>query len=265
MILDLTTVWNLVLVGFGVGVLVGLTGVGGGALMTPILIVVFRLPPSLAIGTDLVNAALMKIAGAFQHWRQGTVKSQIVKALATGSLPAAILGVGLVKVLKDVMGTAGENVLTLILAWTLIAVASLMIVRVWLSRRKPSAASQTRTPPRYRGPVTVLLGVVAGILVSLTSVGAGSIVMVVLVTLYSASAKRLVGTDIVHAALLASVAAVGHMWAGNVDFGIAGALLVGSVPGVLLGSRLSMRMPDAVLRVVLALTLIFSGMRLIVR
>ncbi|MBI4789268.1 MAG: sulfite exporter TauE/SafE family protein [Chloroflexi bacterium] len=273
MILDVTTAWNLVLVGFGVGVLVGLTGVGGGAIMTPLLIVLFRLPPSIAIGTDLVNAALMKAVGAYQHWRQGTVKLPIVRALALGSLPAAVLGVGLVKVLKDLMGSVGENVLTLILAWTLVLVAGMMMYRVWSSwykSRTPvltvstAATRDSRQAPRHRGLITAILGFVAGTLVSLTSVGAGSIIMVVLVSLYSASAKRLVGTDIVHAALLASVAAAGHMWAGNVDLSVASALLIGSVPGVLVGSRLSVRMPDKLLRVMLALTLMVTGVRLIV-
>jgi uncharacterized membrane protein YfcA len=265
MMADLATQFNLVWVGFGIGVLVGLTGVGGGALMTPILIVVFRLPPSLAIGTDLVNAAFMKILGAYQHWRQGTVKVRIVITLALGSVPAAVLGVGVIKLLKEAMGNAGEAVLTLILAWTLILVSAIMILRVVLARLTQTAVvHEPRPKPRHRKLVTIILGLGAGILVSLTSVGAGSIVMVFLVALYTASAKRLVGTDIVHAAILASVSALGHLWAGNVDFGVAAMLLTGSLPGVLLGSRLSVRMPDMLLRVVLALTLMFSGMRLIV-
>ena len=264
MMFDLLTQWNLIWVGFGVGILVGLTGVGGGAIMTPLLIVVFRLPPSIAIGTDLVNAALMKIAGAFQHWRQGTVEPGIVGALSLGSLPAAVLGVGLVKALKDAMGNAGEAVLTVILAWTLILVAVMMIVRLFFARRVTALAQRPpRLTPRQRSIVVVILGLLTGILVSLTSVGAGSLVMVFLVTMYSISAKYMVGSDIVHAAMLASVASVGHVWAGNVDFQVAGSLLLGSLPGVLLGSRLSVRVPDAILRVALALTLMFSGMRLI--
>ncbi len=257
---------NLLLVGFGVGVLVGMTGVGGGALMTPLLIVVFRLPPSIAIGTDLINAAVMKAVGALQHYRQGTVEPAVVKRLAMGSMPAAILGVGLVKVLKDMMGSGGEAMLTVILAWTLILVATMMIVRVLLTRQlKEIFKRRPRPSPRQQVLLTVFLGFVAGILVSLTSIGAGSIVMVFLVALYSTSARRLVGADIMHAALLATVAAVGHVWAGNVDFGVAGVLLLGSLPGVVLGSRLSVKMPDMFLRVALALTLLFSGMRLIVR
>ena len=257
---------NLLWVGFGIGVLVGLTGVGGGALMTPILILFFRIPPSIAVGTDLVNAAFMKSVGAFQHWRQGTVKFRIVTALAMGSIPAAVLGVGVVKYLKEMMGNVGEDALTVFLAWTLILVASIMIVRLVLSRRKKAKGERQPHPMhKHRMLLTVILGIAAGILVSLTSIGAGSIVMVFLVALYSASAKRLVGTDIVHAALLAIVSAIGHVWAGNVDFGVAGMLLMGSLPGVLLGSRLTVRMPDLLLRIVLALTLMFSGMRLMVR
>ncbi len=264
--IDWSMLGSLLLVGFGVGALVGMTGVGGGALMTPLLIVVFRLPPSIAIGTDLVNAAVMKAVGAFQHYRQGTVEPAIVGRLAMGSLPAAILGVGLVKVLKDMMGNQGEAVLTVILAWTLILVAVMMIVRVLLAHPLKQVFKRRPRPSASQQPVlTVLLGMAAGILVSLTSIGAGSIVMVFLVALYSTSARRLVGADIMHAAMLASVAAVGHLWAGNVDLSVAGVLLIGSLPGVVLGSRLSVKMPDMFLRVALALTLLFSGMRLIVR
>jgi hypothetical protein len=266
MMFGLPTGWDFALVGFGIGALVGMTGVGGGALMTPILIVVFGLPPSIAIGTDLVIAALTKTVGAVQHWYQGTVEFRIVGTLALGSLPAAILGVGLIKAIKDSLGSSGETVLTVILAWTLILVAVIMITRVLLARRKTTALDRgTRLTQRQQDVLTVFLGLVAGIFVSLTSVGAGSIIMVFLIALYSVAAKCLVGTDIVHAALLASVAAAGHVWAGNVDFGVAGALLVGSLPGVVLGSRLSVRMPEVLLRVVLALMLMFSGMRLMVR
>jgi uncharacterized protein len=262
--IDFSTYWSLLLAGFGVGVLVGLTGVGGGALMTPLLIVVLRLPPSIAIGTDLVNAALMKIAGAVQHYRQGTVEPGIVGGLAMGSVPAAILGVGLVKALKDALGSAGETVLTTNLAWTLILVAVMIIARVLLARRMTAVSRGPRLSPRQQAVFTALLGFVAGILVSLTSIGAGSIVMAFLATLYSISTRCLVGSDILHAAVLASVAAVGHSWAGTVDFAVAGVLLLGSLPGIILGSRLSVRMPEVLLRVALALTLLFSGMRLIV-
>jgi uncharacterized membrane protein YfcA len=234
--------------------------------MTPLLIVLFGLPPSIAIGTDLVNAAFMKVAGALQHWRQGTVELRIVGGLALGSVPAAVLGVGLVKVVKDVMGAEGEALLTTILAWTLMLVATIMIVRLVLSRRRSEMVRrELRITERKRLVLTVLLGLVTGIFVSLTSVGAGSIVMVFLVALYIAPAKCLVGTDIFHAAALASVAATGHLWAGNVNLPFASALLLGSIPGVIVGSRLSVRMPDELLRVVMALTLMFSGARLIIR
>ncbi len=256
--------WNLVLVGLGIGALVGLTGVGGGSLMTPILIVFFRLPPSVAIGTDLVNAAITKVVGAAQHMRQGTVDLAIVGNLAVGSVPAAIFGVGLVKIIRTAWGDSGETVLTVILAWTLILVALVMLARIVFGERLADLGKRSglKTPARRR-VLTAILGLVAGILVSLTSVGAGSIVMVLLVILYAASAKRLVGTDIVHAAMLASVAAIGHLWAGDVNWSVALTLLLGSIPGVLLGSRMSLKLPDTVLRVALALTLMFSGMRLI--
>lgn len=258
--------WNLVLVGLGIGALVGLTGVGGGSLMTPILIVFFRLPPSVAIGTDLVYAAITKTVGAAQHFRQGTVDSKIVRNLAMGSVPAAIVGVGLVRVIRTTWGDGGETVLTIILAWTLIVVALVMLARILFGERLGSLGNQKWIRSAHKRQVlTVILGLVAGLFVSLTSVGAGSIVMVLLVVIYAVSASRLVGTDLVHAALLACVAALGHLWAGDVNWTVAGTLLVGSIPGVLLGSRVSLKLPDTVLRVALALTLIFSGMRLIVQ
>lgn len=256
---------NLVLVGFGIGGLVGLTGVGGGSLMTPILIVFFRLPPSVAIGTDLVYAAITKTVGAAQHLRQGTADMQIVGNLAVGSVPAAIIGVGLVQLIRGVWGDRGETVLTVILAWTLIVVALVMVARVFLGDRLQTLAQGNGSLTLNRRRVlTALLGFAAGLLVSLTSVGAGSIIMVLLILLYATPAKRLVGTDLVHAAALASIAAIGHLWAGSVSWSVAATLLVGSIPGVLLGSRVSLRMPDTLLRVALALTLMFSGMRLIV-
>ncbi len=257
--------WFLLLVGFAVGGLVGVTGVGGGSLMTPILIVVFGMPPSLAIGTDLFSAAVTRVVGGFQHWRQGTVDLRIVAALALGSLPAAILGVGLVATIKERMGADGETLLTAILAWVLIVIAVLMIVRLLLASQVAALASRpSRLNDGQRITLTALLGFIAGILVSLTSVGAGSIVMVVLIMLYSRPAQRLVGTDLVHAAILATVAAAGHVWAGNLDWSVALVLLLGSVPGVLLGSRLSVRIPDLLLRIALALTLIFAGTRMMV-
>ncbi len=257
--------WDLVLVGFGIGALVGLTGVGGGSLMTPILIVVFRMPPSLAIGTDLFNAAITRIIGGWQHLRQGTVEFKIVAALALGSVPAAILGAGLVKAIKNTMDAQGEILLTVILAWTLIIVALLMVARLMFAPQLAALASRgPQLSGQQRLAFTAMLGLVAGFLVSLTSVGAGSIIMVFLVMLYATPAKRLVGTDILHAAVLGSVSAIGHLWAGDIDWGVAAMLLLGSVPGVLLGSRLSVHIPDVLLRIALALTLIFAGTRMIV-
>lgn len=255
---------ELTFIGFAVGALIGLTGVGGGVLMTPILIFTMGIPPSIAIGTDLLYAAITKTIGAIQHLDLETVDSSIVACLAIGSVPAVLVGTSLVKVIKELKGDAAENILTQILAGTLILVAIVMVTRIVLNRRMDSqAVTKSALSPSRRRMFTVLLGVASGLLVGLTSIGAGSLVMMFLVLLYAMPSKRLVGTDLLHAAILASIAALGHLLAGNVDMSVATMLLLGSIPGVILGSRLSVRVPDNVLRLMLALALIFSGIRLI--
>ncbi len=256
--------WGILGLGFVIGGLVGLTGVGGGVLMTPALILFFGVQPSIAIGTDLFYSAITKIVGAIWHRNEGTVNLRIAAALSAGSVPMALVGTGLAKAIKTVYGPAVEPVITVALAWVLILVALTMVLRLiaercgWIGDGKGLVLSS-----RQQLVLTVILGLVAGILVSLTSIGAGSIVMIFLVMLYRMPAKQLVGTDILHAAVLAGVSAVGHFWAGNIDFSLAALLLMGSIPGVIVGSRMSVQIPDTALRISLALILAFSGTRLI--
>jgi len=259
--------WEIVGLGFLVGGLIGLTGVGGGVLMTPMLIIVFRVPPSIAVGTDLFCASLTKIAGAARHWRLENVDVHLAAALSAGSLPGSLCGIAAAKKVKDVMGAAVEPLISSVLAWVCIVVASIMMLRLVAGAWWPKGIRDEGdgAPSRRSRTWTVVLGAVTGLLVGLTSIGAGSIVMLFLATMYTMPARRLVGTDIFHAAILASVSALGHLWAGDVDFSLAALLLVGSVPGVLLGSRASIRIPDPALRASVALVLVFSGAKLLLR
>jgi uncharacterized protein len=254
---------ELGLIGLLIGTLVGLTGVGGGVLMTPILIIVIGIPPSTAIGTDLFYAAITKIVGAAQHWNLKTVDLGIAVALATGSIPAVLIGTYLVKVIKESGGAAAESTLSQILAAALILVALVMLGRMFLGRLSTGEPNRIPMPRSRQRILTTLLGFVSGLLVGLTSIGAGSLIMLFLVVLYASPAKQLVGTDLFHAAILASIAALGHLLVGNVSLPVAGMLLTGSIPGVLIGSRISARVPDSVLRFGIAVMLIISGVRLV--
>ncbi len=257
--------WEIVALGFTVGSLIGLTGVGGGVLMTPILILFLGVQPSIAIGTDLFYAALTKLAGAIKHWHQGTVELRIAATLAAGSLPTALCGIFAAKTVKDALGRSVEPIISAVLAWVCILVAVTMLLRILAERaEKTGGGKGIGLSNRRLQFCTLVLGAVTGVLVGLTSIGAGTIVMMVLTTLYRMPTKQLVGTDLVHAAILASVSALGHLWAGDVDLFLAGQLLLGSLPGVILGSRISIRIPDPALRVSIALIMAFSGMRLLV-
>ncbi len=252
--------------GFIVGGLIGLTGVGGGVLTTPLLILLFGVQPSVAIGTDLFYAAATKLTGAIKHWRQGTVDLKLAVLLGAGSLPAAVTGIVAAKIIKDEMGREIEPIITRVLAWVCILVALTLVLRVLAERTRTTGGSKSPDPANRRMRLSILiLGAVTGVLVGLTSIGAGSILMVFLTMLYQMPMKRLVGTDLFHAAILAGVCALGHVWAGDVDFTLAGLLLMGSVPGVILGSRMSIRIPDVALRVSVALILGLSGTRLLVQ
>jgi uncharacterized protein len=254
---------ELGLIGLLIGTLVGLTGVGGGVLMTPILILVMGFPPSTAIGTDLFYAAITKIVGAVQHWNLKTVDLGIAASLAAGSVPAVLIGTYLVKLIKESGGASAENTLSQILAAALILVAVVMLGRMFLGRLSTGKPKRAPISMSRRHVLTMALGFVSGLLVGLTSIGAGSLIMLFLVVLYASPAKQLVGTDLFHAAILASIAALGHLLVGDVSLPVAGMLLTGSIPGVLIGSRISAHVPDSVLRMGIAVMLIISGVRLI--
>ncbi|HEY6579314.1 MAG TPA: sulfite exporter TauE/SafE family protein [Rhizomicrobium sp.] len=247
--------------GFVVGLLVGVTGVGGGSLMTPLLVLLFGIHPSTAVGTDLLYAAATKTVGAGVHGANGTVEWRIVGWLAAGSVPTTIVTL-LVLAHAGAQSGAANHAIAFVLGIALIATAvAILFRRIILNyfSRRPGQANSRRTTT-----FTVVLGAVLGVLVSLSSVGAGAIGVTVLLVLYPAlPASKLVGSDIAHAVPLTLIAGFGHWLIGSVNFHILLSLLTGSIPGIVLGSLISTRMPDNVLRPILASSLALVGGRLI--
>jgi uncharacterized membrane protein YfcA len=247
--------------GFAVGLLVGLTGVGGGSLMTPLLVLIFGIHPTTAVGTDLLYAAATKTVGTTVHGASGTVDWRIVGWLAAGSVPATVLTL-LVLARVGAQAGAANNVITFVLGIALIATAIAILFRriilEYFGRR-----GGARNPQRI-AIFTVVLGAVLGVLVSLSSVGAGAIGVTVLLILYpSLPASRLVGSDIAHAVPLTLIAGFGHWLMGSVDFHLLFSLLTGSIPGIVVGSLIAARVPDNVLRPILASSLALVGGRLV--
>ncbi len=249
------------LAGTLVGLLVGLTGVGGGSLMTPLLVLLFGFHPATAVGTDLLYASATKTVGTMVHGRHGTVDWQVVRRLATGSLPAAVLTLAALW-LFDWRGDAMTAVITSTLGVALIlTAASVFFRRTIVARFTPLlvGADEERI-----GHITIGLGVVLGALVSLTSVGAGALGMTALLVLYpKVPVARLVGSDIAHAVPLTLIAGIGHLAMGSVDLWLLVSLLLGSIPGIIIGSMLAARIHERLLVSVLAITLALVGIRLL--
>ncbi|WP_323121745.1 sulfite exporter TauE/SafE family protein [Burkholderia alba] len=247
--------------GLFVGFLVGLTGVGGGSLMTPILVLLFNVHPATAVGTDLLYAAATKATGTFVHGLKGTVDWRITGRLAAGSVPAAAITLWILH--AHGMNSHGTNrLIQLVLGCALLLTSVALLFRpqlAALAARRSFSASPARTLA-----ATVLTGAVLGVLVSLTSVGAGAIGVTVLLLLYPTLATtRIVGSDIAHAVPLTLVAGMGHWLLGSVDWSLLLSLLVGSLPGIVIGSHLSTRAPEGLLRRVLAATLVAVGAKLV--
>jgi uncharacterized membrane protein YfcA len=259
---------TLILFGLLVGFLVGLTGVGGGSLMTPFLVAVMQIPAPTAIGTDLVYATVTKLTGSVQHYRQRSVNLEVALFLGIGSIPASLLGVQTLEWIKgNFDAEAVRNIMVTIIAVTLVLVGASLIFKAflperWIRSRKTGWDGKTSMSLRRR-LFTILFGATGGYLVGLTSIGSGSIMAVILLLLYPLSPAVVVGTDIAHAMVLSFVTGFAHMLNGNVDFALVGTLLLGSIPGVLLGSRLAPWVPARPLIVILAVMLVFVGARLL--
>jgi uncharacterized protein len=246
--------------GFAVGALVGMTGTGGGALMTPLLILLFGIHPATAVGSDLLFAAATKIAGSAVHGRGGTIEWKIVRRLAAGSIPASAVALLLLSHL-DLKGPVAHWLVTMVLSVALFATAGALALQKRLSAI--CIAGVGRRSERCTAGLTILTGAVLGILVSVSSVGAGAIGVTVLFILHPRlPTAKIVGSDIAHAVPLTLVAGMGHWILGSVDWHVVGSLLVGSLPGILLSSYLTVRAPQTVLRLVLAATLAVVAGRL---
>jgi uncharacterized membrane protein YfcA len=246
--------------GLLVGALVGFTGVGGGALMTPLLVLAFGIHPATAVGTDLLYAGLTKISGSAVHAYNNAVDWRIVRRLASGSAPAAALTLILLAHFGKDSKSVSE-VITAVLGFALILTAVTLLFRDWLLRKLAEILDSV--DDRRIAALTMLLGAVLGVLVSISSVGAGAIGVTALLTLYpNLATVRIVGSDIAHAVPLTLIAGAGHWWIGSVDWTLLVSLLIGSIPGIAVGSALASRVPDRVLRPVLASTLALVGGRL---
>jgi uncharacterized membrane protein YfcA len=255
--------WNplYALSGLAVGILVGLTGVGGGSLMTPLLVLLFGVHPTTAVGTDLLYAAATKTVGTGVHGYKRTVQWNIVGRLAAGSAPATIVTLWILSQHAK-QGAAVGNLITTALGWALVATAIAVLFRKAIVGFF-QARTRELTPGGAAG-LTVLLGAVLGVLVALTSVGAGALGMTVLLILYpKMDVAKLVGSDIAHAVPLTLLAGLGHWMMGSVNWQLLVSLLTGSIPGIIVGSLLAARTPDGVLRPVLAGTLALVGAKLL--
>jgi uncharacterized protein len=247
------------LVGLAVGSLVGLTGMGGGALLVPLLVLVLRVPPIVAVGTGAAFAAVTKIGAAWFHWRQDHVDLRTVLNLAMGSAPGAALGVGLLSLLRSHYGAHIGDILKSLIGILLILVPALIFVqdRVSISTRQ---SLRDRLPGSIQGRNgAILIGFLGGSLVGVTAVGSGSIIIVLLLLFLRRPPVIIVGTDVFHAVILAVVATAGHLVLGTVDFHLLGPLLVGSVPGALIGSHLTASIQNVWLRRILLSTVILAG------
>jgi len=255
--------WMYTLSGFTVGLIVGVTGVGGGSLMTPLLVLLFGVAPATAVGTDLLYASLTKVMGGWVHARRGTVDWKIVGLLGMGSLPASVLTILTLKYLAlDEKSLRGLVTGVLSVALLLTGTALLIKDQVKkIARRKDGLIFELHH--QYLPAATIITGMLVGMLVTISSVGAGALGMVVLLFLYPRhQTVKLVGADIVHAVPLTALAGMGHLALGTVDLVLLGSLLLGSLPGIYIGSHLSSRMPEKVLRMVLAAMLLIIGIKM---
>jgi uncharacterized protein len=237
-----------------------MTGAGGGALMTPMLILLFGVTPAAAISSDLVASVVMRPIGAGVHMRAGTVNRRLVILMASGSVPAAILG----SYLLSLMGNSASDVkhIEVILGTALLIGAAAMVLRYVLDRRAGAVRDDLIHEITPRPLITILIGVVGGVVVGMTSVGSGSLMIILLLFAYpTISAKQLVGTDLTQAVPLTLAAAVGSLIFGNVQFGLTGSLIIGSVPAVFIGSMLSSSIPDKYIRPVIAFVILASGLK----
>jgi uncharacterized protein len=260
----------LAIASFGIGIVVGLTGMGGGALMTPVLVLFFQIPPLTAVSSDLVASAIMKPVGSFVHLRRGTVHLGLVKWLCIGSIPGAFSGVLIARALGS--GEEVQEVIRIALGVALLLAAFGLTLRAYLrlvehARRRDGRAAplpQGKPSVELRIAPTIIVGIIGGIVVGMTSVGSGSLIIIALMALYpTLKASELVGTDLVQAVPLVASAALGHLLFGDFHLDLTTSLLIGCVPGVWVGAHLSARAPGGLVRRALAFVLLASALKLL--
>jgi len=253
--------WELTLVGLGIGLLVGVTGMGGGSLMTPILVLGFDFPPVTAVGTDIFHGAIFKTIGAWRHRVLGHVHARLTFWFALGSIPASIAGVALVEALQRRYGDDIDDVATIVLGAALVLAAVGLLAKTLILGQTGNDRPYVLT--RGDRVMAVSIGLVGGFLLGLTSVGSGTFFGLMLIMLFPLTAAKVVGTDIFHAALLLWAAGMAHVVGGNVDLEATGWLALGSVPGILVGSQLTVRLPETAIRLALGIVLFVSGLKLV--
>jgi hypothetical protein len=249
----------IILFGLGIGVLVGMTGMGGGSLMTPLLILVFGIQPTTAIGTDIFYSAVTKTVGGWRHLRMKTVNMGLTFWLAVGSVPAAIGGVWAISILESRVGEDQlDSIVYALLGGTLLMVGVITLARALILSNLIEERDDFVIERRHK-VAAATIGATTGFVIGITSAGSGTVIAILLISVFRLTPKRVVGTDVVHAAILLWAAGVAHWIGGNVDFGLAGNILIGSVPGVIIGAALSGKANQAFLRTALGVVLTASG------
>ncbi len=251
---------GIILMGLLIGFMVGLTGVGGAALLTPVLILL-GINPAIAVGTDLAYNSITKFFGSFQHWRQKTINLKLIKYLAIGSVPSAIAAVGMLHLFNSFFHNQ-EQIIKHALGYVLILVALTTFIKTFVKKKLEWNRLQLK-PVHEKRTLTILIGAFLGFLVGLTSIGSGSLFALAMLYLYRLRPSELVGTDIAHAFFLVTAAGLMHAGIGNVDYLLMINLLLGSIPGVFIGSTLSAKIPAKPLRAIMAIMILFSGLKLI--
>jgi uncharacterized membrane protein YfcA len=249
----------IIFFGFGVGFLVGMTGMGGGSLMTPLLVLVFGIKPTTAIGTDIFYAAVTKTAGGWRHLKLKTVNMPLVYWMAAGSVPSAVVGVWVLDILKRKLGDDLDETVFAILAACLLVVGAATLLRSLFLADKIQERDTFEMHTRHK-VAAVGIGATTGFVIGLSSAGSGTLIAIMLIAVYRLRPQRVVGTDVVHAAILLWAAGIAHIVGGNVDFPLAVNIMIGSIPGVILGSNLSVSVPQTALRYALGVILIGAGL-----
>ena len=249
----------LIIFGFGIGALVGMTGMGGGTLMTPMLILLFGVKPVTAIGTDIFYAAVTKTVGGWRHLKKGTVNLGLTFWLAVGSVPSSIAGVWLISILQSRIGEEElDSLVYALLGGTLLMVGIITLARALILSNLIEERDDFEIRRRHK-VAAVVIGVTTGFVIGITSAGSGTVIAILLIAIYRLTPQKVVGTDVFHAAVLLWAAGLAHWVGGNVDFMLAGNILLGSLPGVIVGTHFATRAPTGLLRTALGVVLIASG------